>query len=134
MTKYDAIKRKLDLEELLNDNFTAVGRVLNTYFSKCEEYFKEEVNRYVSLKNYIFPFDDIVNQVDGLIIEFDDLFGYGEITVKIKTSRKKFLVFNEYVVLHKHYYSEYWLTNGCLTTDLKNRVVESLNKRIKELE
>ena len=67
------------------------------------------------------------------MIELDDLFGYGEITVKIKTGKKKFLVFNEYVVLNKFYHSKYWLTNGYLTTDLKCNVVESLNKRIEEL-
>lgn len=122
------------MEGVSTDNFSEVVRLLNTYFSKCEEYFKEEVNRYVSLKNYIFPFDDIVNQVDGLIIELDDLFGYGEITVKIKTSRKKFFVFNEYIVLRKCYNDTYWLDFGCLTTELKDKVVESLNKRIKELE
>ena len=46
----------------------------------------------MSLKNCRFPFDDIVNQVDGLVIELDDLFGYGEITVKIKTGKKKLFV------------------------------------------
>ena len=88
----------------------------------------------MSLKNCRFPFDDIVNQVDGLVIELDDLFGYGEITVKIKTGKKKLFVFNDYITLKKCYDCECWLDFGCLTTELKNRVVESLNKRIKKLE
>ena len=92
MTKYDAIKRKLDLEELSNDNFTEVGRVLNTYFSKCEAYFIGQVGHYVSLRDSIFPFNDIMNQVVGLVISLDDLFGYGEITVKTKTGKKKLFV------------------------------------------
>ena len=92
MTKYDAIKRKLDMEGVSRDNFYEVERLLNTYFYKCEAYFIGEVGHYVSLMDSIFPFNDIMNQVDGLVIELDDLFGYGEITVKIKTGKKKLFV------------------------------------------
>lgn len=133
MNKYDEIKRKLDNDYIESCNAIEVGDLLNDYLIMCRSYFKGCVGRYVSLTDHTFPFNDIVNKVDGLIIKLDDLFGYGEITVKIKTGRKKFLVFDEHVVFQKYYHHKFWSRMDGIDTELKNTVVESLNKRIEEL-
>ena len=120
-SKYDTITTNLKLKDALHD-----------YIGCCEKYVKFRTGYSVVAYNEEFPFNDVVNQVDGVKFERDLNCVFKKFFVRIDTGDKTWFGFKKYVKFECFSSLNNWHRSD--KNQLKNELalvtIDKLNKRM----
>lgn len=135
-TDFNKLKEELDSISIQNTMDKELENVVDEYLDVCHKYVKKNVGHPLTEKDIKYPFDSVVNQINGVKFSRNLDYGYCYIFMYFETGEKYLGIFKKKREYKKSMYSDYWQVSwkNPVSATLMCEVTQKIKERIKYLE